>query len=988
MSPTIYDQAKLYMAMAKKARDPDAILTASEETAFRGFVSQYGGGTVPGLPQNAPGDARGLNAMRRTNWFNGRFLTAEALRRQDAYFDVRARLDAHLLMPGVAYGLGLSAVGLNRMPLDGDGQTPPTSGGFGKTETITLSPGLAFDQLGRPIHVALPFAFTLEQLIATHRNLPRRVAPGGTDFAPCVCVVPEPAGPSGGSGAVRPGCYLLIIEPGEVPEGEAKVYGEACAGGVPGHCQTEAWRGAFGLSLVRVPLELPEEEGLSTAWALRGTASAWWFDVFEHSLIKRWDPNFATDGGFTKPVGPGRHDSGTVPLAMVWLGTDGSAIFLDRWIPRRSIVATPGEDWHRTRFGAPPRAAAWARIHQFQAMLDESLDRLPLQGGEKNDKCLNLWQRGFRHIPPIGFLPLDPDVIGDGIAEAGGSTGNETLDRIVKAGGGRIQMVAGLIAGAREQAVRYFEGTTVFPYCVVALHDDDLLEDLANVFDKDPVQVAQRRRQELEILDDADTLVTGPLSGYTKESAGFATDKTFVAEFLSLSARLELEDEGRRGLYILALFVDRLGAFFDLFGLDELVNRRTEVVKLIIPLQGLARAHPIVGVVAEDAREQASAWLGRSAPAPWDRDQRLKDARGMSGLRQSLPLEMLPRHFAVYVKQRMVLLDILVVLIETLQALVTLVRDLKRDAGGRKKDISAPLQTQDYVRAYHRQPAEKRAIMEAAFAEPLVRDAVARAAIAASPDLRLPSRNAEFTSRVKRAEMELATQIPEAGARQRAAWAQVADAYATEYPGFQVMQIVAAVQLGGQAEKTFAAITAEAVRQPLRDNATGARVGSTVADDVMADGPREFAKPEAAGIYASMNEALAEESATAFAPDAPKGVTAKEILSKSRAEAVLALGGEANLTVFTEAVTRQKAAAATAASAIAAAPPPPEIAAKLAQAMASGQDAGAAVEALKAGAGNDAAQLAYLDAAGRLIGSLGAERALKLARIAANRRER
>jgi len=962
MSTTNQIQAKFFMAMAKKAGNPNAVMTAAEDEAIAKYLGfAKGGGDAQGLPAGPAGDARGTNAMRRTNWFNGRFLTAEALRRQDSYFDTRARLDAHMSMPGVAHGLGLSADALNGMPVNGDGNAPPSSGGFGKTQTITLSPGLAFDHVGRPILVSQPFAFTLEQLISTQQKTPRRVAPGGLEFAPCVCLVPDPAGPTGGSAAVRPGCYLLIIEPGEVPEGEAKVYGEACAGSGSATCQSESWRGAFGLSLVRVPLELPEEDGLNTAWALRGTASAWWFDVFEHSLISRWDPDFATDGGFARPVGPGRHESGAVALAMVWLGTDGSAIFLDRWIPRRSIVATPGEDWHRTRFGAPPRASAWARIHQFQAMLDESLDAAPLIDAQQGGR-INLWQRGFRHIPPIGFLPLDPAAIGDRLSGDRGSTGVALLDRIIAAGGGRIQLVSGLIAGAKQQAFSYFRGTTVMPYCVVALHDDDFLEDLGNVFDKDPVQVARRVIvKQVVVVGSADAQAPGSIGPITH-----LNDTTAPPTPVTDNAA--------------GAFLERLGALFDVLGLDELVNRRTEIVKIIIPLQGLTRAHPVLGVVPEDARGQAADWLGAQPPSWWTNSAALYDARGMAQLSQRMPLEMLPRHFAVYVKQRMVLLDVLVMLLEVLQAMVVLVRDMQRDAAQPKDGIAGQRTTKTYAMAYQKQPAEKRAIIEAAMAEPLVQDAVARAAVAATPDFRLATRNAEFTAKVQATEAQLATEVADPTARQQLALERVTDAYAVEHKGFEVMQVIAAVQPAAQARQTFGAISAQAVRQPLRDATTGARADSTVADSVAAGGPRVFAKEETAAAYASMNSALAEKSAASYAPGAPEGLTAKDIMAKPREEAAAALGGEARLTAFTEAMAKEKAEAAAAAETLTAAPPPPEVTAKLMEAVAKGQDATATLEAMKAEAGTDATKRAYLDAAGTMIRNLGTERTLLLAR--------
>lgn len=928
---TSLQQAKLFLAFAKKMQDPKRELSAAEEAALAAFLPA--GNDTGGFPMGAPGDARGLNALRRTNWFNGRMLTAEALRRQDAYGDARARLDAHLLMPGVAHGLGISGSGLNGLPVVEDRSAPPTTGGFGKAQKLTLAPGLAFDHVGRPILVPQPFDFTLEQLVTLSAKQPRRVAPGGTEFAPCVCLVPEPAGPSGGAPAVRPGAYVLVIEPGEVPEGEAKVQGETC-GSAAQTCQAESWRGAFGLSLARVPLELPEEEGLDSAWSLRGTVSGWWFDVFEHSLIRRWDPTFATDDGFRRPAGPGRHETGAVALAMLWLGTDGSAIFLDPWIPRRSVTATPGEDWHRTRFGAPPRAAAWARIHQFQAMLAESLAKEPLIADAKRAP-LNLWRRGFRHIPPIGFLPLDPTAIG---GDRVSSTGHAALDRLIQAAGGRIALVSGLIAAARKQAFSYFKGTNVLPYCVVALHDDDVLEDLSNVFDKDPVQLARRVPK---VVD----------------TPGSATTSTAPA----------------------SAFLERLGDIFDILGLDELVNRRTEIVKVIIPLQGLTRAHPVLGVVAGDARDQLGAWLGSEPPGWYRREARLVDATNMAGLRQSIPLEMLPRHFAVYVKQRLVLLEVLVVLIELLQAVVTLARDVQRDAKRAAGTGEIKATTAQYRAAYAQQPAEKRALAEAALAEPLIRTNLARAAALASEDLRVPSRNAAFAESLARTEAELATSIADPAERQRIALERTADAYAAEHPGFALTQLVVAVQPPSAAKETLAEIRFQGAQLPVRD-ASGAIAEATVADRV-AGGVEVFEKPEASLAFGAMREAIAAKDASAYVADAPAGLKAAEVLAKPPEEAARLLGGEAKLAAFTAAVAKQRTAAADAAKALAEAPP-----VAIAQKLGGATEAEAIAEIEKARAATtDAKQIAALDGAAVMVKTLGVERSLALARTGALR---
>ena len=389
-----------FRVLAKVAEGEDLTLAEERMVAeyLTGYQPQAAGQGFPGGPA---GDVRGDNNLRRTNWFNGRYLTAEALSRQDTYFDARSRLNAQALMPGVAWGLGLKTDGANATPVFFDDSSNMRRNGFPVDRQIELQRGLAFDDSGRPILVSQPFRFTLEQLIGTYRKTPQRVVGGGTEFMPCVCLAPDPAGPTGGGPAVPSGPYLLIIQAGESEEGGAKVMGDVCGGAAPVTCRADAWRGGFGLSLVRFPVELPLREDLRTAWDLRGTLSAYFFDVFEHPLWRRWDPEFLADGVFCRDSGPGRHDAGAIALAMVYLAEDGSVLFLDQWIPRRTICDSPAEDWHRTRFGAPPRAAAWARIHQFQCMLAEGLAREVLRGD--ND---DLYTRGFRHIPPIGFLPL------------------------------------------------------------------------------------------------------------------------------------------------------------------------------------------------------------------------------------------------------------------------------------------------------------------------------------------------------------------------------------------------------------------------------------------------------------------------------------------------------------------------------------------------------------------------------------------------------
>jgi hypothetical protein len=858
--------------------------------------------SVEGFPGAAAGDVRGPNNLRRTNWFNGRYLTAEALSRQDVYFDGRSRLNAQALMPGIAWGLGVEGIGLNRTPL----VTQVRNNDFPINKNLSLQRGLAFDHGGRPILVSKPFSFTLEQLIGVYRKAPQRVVAGRTEFAPCLCLAPDPGGPSGGA-ALRSGPYLLVIEASETAEGQAKVMGDMCGGRQPVTCEAESWRSGFGLSLVRFPVDLPQREDLPTAWDLRGTLSAYYFDVFEHALWRRWDPPFLNDEGFCEDTGSGRHDGGAIALAMLYLGEDDTCLFLDPWIPRRTICATPGEDWHRTRFGAPPRAAAWARLHQFQCMLRQSLAVEPQQG-----EGTNLYSRGFRHIPPIGFLPVVPgsakaevqpvevpqkepkcstisevalegdmamknpfnfglnprlgeitvesngetntakfriennrqmlvigynDVVkiqldsdwdevtidlflqGSGdkvIATAFGRNNNSSLATmtlnkpnegkitlqskngqsikkvtLTREGDGEIHLTkicctqkpplpsppsavtgprSALIKQALEQAEGYFAGTNVVVYGVAALHDDDILEDLHNVIDKDPLQLEKAAAPE----EPSPEIMNSQMRNVTSRRQNGPI--MFLRSFGSL-----LRSKG--------------------LDLDALVNRRTEVVKLIVPLQGLSRNHPLLGVIAEDAAPQAAIWGLPGSPA--------QSAASLVGVRQQGEVDQAPRLFVVYVKQRMVLLDLLFQVLELLESLVRLV--LEATVGtpafnGNTNDIRAasirPLfavSTKQFIAALNTINDNDKVLIRSIATQPWVQDLLLQALTAGFPSLQKGDWARRFLQQVGRLRVTHGNPESYSPLFLRLALAPAIDAWAADSSaadrlGFETLQLLAAVQ--------------------------------------------------------------------------------------------------------------------------------------------------------------------------------------------------
>lgn len=1032
------EQLRYFSAAARLANNER--ISAVEERWVRGYLDRYSPPQArePGFPQQAVGDARDRNNLRRTNWFNGRYLTAEALSRQDVYFDHRSRLNAHALMPGIAWGLAIAGQGLNQL------RGQERGGGFATRAPLILRRGLAFDGVGRPILVNQDFSFTLADLIGVSLKNPRRVVGGQREFMPCVCLAPDPGGPSGGSAALPSGPYLLVIEAGEVPEGQARVTGDVCGGRRSATCEADVWQGSFGLSLVRFPVDVPLLNELPDVWALRGTLSAYYFDVFEHPLWKRWDPAFPMDGSFTRDSGPGRHEGMAIPLALVHLGEDSSALYIDSWIPRRVISATPGEDWHRTRFGAPPRAAVWARSHQFQTMLQESLVVRPMGGTAPAEA--NLHGRGFRHIPPIGFLPVVPrpvkgdenqgrqiqtsctkfremditddatnpfqgvqatfevqgpdrganqilnrgvtglilnqgegctivlnkpaeqvnlilrvnlvanvsggpfaEVVAFGNLDANGQpqilARQEILQRnqlvtitLVTSGIRRVNITtkhetvlaefcynylsasasessiptrAALVREALQQAEAYFAETNVIPYGVVALHDDDILEDLHNVIDKDPLQL-----ERYLVQGDGDSRRNWPQRN--------ATPRDRIAAPGSAGLLLRGHGLGRGLLGVLY----RFGALLRSQGLeiDALVNRRTEVVKLIVPLQGLSRRHPLLGPIMEDAMRQAPAW-GLAGPADLD-------SSTLAGLLRERGLDILPRSFVVYVKQRLVLLDLVFQLLELLKKIIDFLLAASRETiqttgflavNQRTGLMVSPMDASalsaatstDYQVAFRSLGENDQQLIRATIKQPEVQDLVLQTLLSATPALAKGDRSQAFLDQVAVVSSQLPAAISDPKERQVIALGKVADAWAAEYPDAQVLQLLAAVQ---PAEQTLDLVKRLGA-------APGPVAGPSVADGLDLKPPTRFESNTERLLYAGVRECLEGRPIKDLALDLPEGslpdtplvgsLTVGDVLARSPEEAAKLLGGADKLDAVTKAFLDDRQAALEAASGLA-----------------------------------------------------------------------
>ena len=521
---------------------------------------------------------------------------------------------------------------------------------------------------------------------------------------------------------------------------------------------------------------------------------------------------------------------------------------------------------------------------------------------------LNLLRRGFRHIPPIGFLPIDPDVAGGLASNINPSTGNDRLDAILKKGGALAGLVSGYVEGASRVAESYFNGTNVITYTVVALHDDDILEDFSNLFDKDPIQLASPLK------------VLAPRTQPIKQASGLASASGSLLTILL-----------------------RLATLLPEYGLADLVNRRVEIVKLIVPLQGLTRSHPILGTVAEDAQDQLPDWGIAQTGAG-------AGAFTLGGLRDRIALDMLPRHFVVYARQRMVLLDAIFELLELLELLVKIFPQLV--SGNNAKD--AFVSTDAMRTAYQAMPVQRRALAQATLAHPSVQFALSRVVPLAAPDLAVSTRITTFEAQVDAQDTALQATVKDATQRRQMALDRVANSYAAVYPGYQFVQLLAATQAPADAEQAVLAIGDGAGALGSLSLAPSA----TAEDASLAQGIPVFDTPEAAQLFAQLRTANAEKPVSSLVQGVTTTATVGQILALSPAEATQLLGGAQNYATFKDAYAgATKTAAGSVTTVI---KPPAGLADKLQAALGqSGGDLAKALQSVRSASGTDAATQRY-----------------------------
>jgi hypothetical protein len=303
------------------------------------------------------------SALRSINFFNGRLLTGDDLRSEQAVQLARSQQFGRALGDGVAHGLEVSA----------------TAGAQPQTPVVTVARGQAVNRSG------LVLELTSSVDVSLARGAPGTGAEPGALFADC-----QPYAP--GTYTAGAGVYLLTIAPAQQGDGLAPVNG---LGNTPSPCNVAASIQTVKFRLIRLALT-PAELGHGTR--LRNHVA---YLCFAPRVLSR----FIADPFGGPPSTYGLVDAlrgqvltdDEVPLAVIGWTIDTGIEFVDLWSVRRRITRPPAEDDFAAYAGDRRRAEGEAMFLQFQGHVTDLA-----RGASGTPRGLDV----FEFLPPVGLVPL------------------------------------------------------------------------------------------------------------------------------------------------------------------------------------------------------------------------------------------------------------------------------------------------------------------------------------------------------------------------------------------------------------------------------------------------------------------------------------------------------------------------------------------------------------------------------------------------------
>lgn len=307
-------------------------------------------------------------AIRSTNFFNGRLLSAEDLSaEQNANHTAQQRL-GQAIGHGVVYGLQVGeAAGVSTLA----------------SPVVTIEPGLALNRRGQTLNLSNSVDVSLVSPAA-----PGAVTP--TVFNTC-----QP--PQTTAYVAFDGMYLLVLAPADGTEGKAPVSG---LGNVSASCNTRYT--VEGLQFRLIQLDVGTIDPTHTN-SLRNAIAYLCFG----STDIQTDPFGAPLGGYglLDSLSTAIFTDWDVPLAVIhWTAHDG-IVFVDQWSVRRRVAMFGSGNRLASILSARRAAEAEAMLLQFQDQVED------LRSTSSNPEAI-VAADFFRYLPPVGILPLTGGVYG------------------------------------------------------------------------------------------------------------------------------------------------------------------------------------------------------------------------------------------------------------------------------------------------------------------------------------------------------------------------------------------------------------------------------------------------------------------------------------------------------------------------------------------------------------------------------------------------
>ena len=303
-------------------------------------------------------------ALRSANFFNGRLLTGDDLRREQETQQARLRRLGRAVGDGVAYGLEV---------------TETTGTSTNSRPVVTVAAGLALCRSGQPVELSAPVDLALARSGPTAQSEP------GALFADC-----QPFAP--GTYTAGAGVYVLTIAPAQQGEGRAPVSGLT---NEPAPCNVALSVEAVRFRLIR--LALPATEFADKARLRNRVAYRFFAPEAPASFLR--DPfGAAPEATLPETLRDQTLHDDEVPLAVVCWSVDDGIQFVDRWAVRRRPAGARGEVSFACLVSNRAAAAGEARFLQFQEQIAERR----LAGGTAALRAGDEFER----LPACGFLPL------------------------------------------------------------------------------------------------------------------------------------------------------------------------------------------------------------------------------------------------------------------------------------------------------------------------------------------------------------------------------------------------------------------------------------------------------------------------------------------------------------------------------------------------------------------------------------------------------